>query len=524
MKTILITCLKDNYSLISAGQVLASLKRSEPSAEVHILTFKDLENASKIVNGARKIHFIDRYKIEHLMSGALYSDAFAINSFVDDINEVLDIEWDEVLNLSNDEVSAYLCPMLTTKKVVGSSVSTHGTVRTSDRWASYRNFYAAGNLKAPISEITCALHSLGTPEVFDATQIKLNEEFTMVANQNFARIRSSKGEGETHIVGINLVDGKDGSLYDMPFLVDLVETLESSVEYKAVLLVSGANTDKETVDELNRQFGNSLISINMDITAMPSVLANIDTLVTLPNMTCSVANAMDVNIIETLNPNTSSMVTTSGSHTIEVTSQEELCDDVIFLLNQQYGTILPMATKNSSNKVFSKVRDDIGVLKTLVRGELNLSDELSYHITRSYHYSLLGYEIDTRLIENLRANVKNADLMEYVTTAKEDLTSVTKTLLATLRSLQAAKQSDKNTSRFIQYLDQLMAFGKEENIAQAPVCMFEAAIENIVFQDPQRNMAAIEGCLYELKSDLQIMAKIFEALISKKDQGVQKEL
>lgn len=525
MKSILITSLRDEINLVQAGHLIASLKKEHPGANTVLLTFKEFENAARSVSDPRDARFIDRRKIEHLKSGALYSDAFALNAFMEGLEDVLETEWDQVVNFSNDEISGYLIPMLSADKVSGASVSPEGNVRTSDRWAAYRNFYLADNSHAPLDPVTCAHHSAGVPFCKDADKIILNQDFTMTANQNFSRIRNAKGEGETFVIGLNLAAAQDGSRYAVPFLADLVETLESSREYKPILLLQGKEEEKALANELNKQFNNSLISVNMDISAMPSVLANLDCLVTKPNTACALADALDTKIIETTSESGSSAAVNAGNFLIQVLNEEHASDDVLFLLNQENGTVLPMAVKDSDNKVYATTFDDTGLLRTLIRGAVNLEEELEYHISRCHHHALLGYPVDRRLLENLRENVDKKAIADFVSKSKEELTSSVKTLLAALRSLRSMKQSERNAPKFIQYLDQLIRLGRQRHIAQAAVCLFEADLENIDAADPDKNMEELERCLFTLKGDLQGLTKIFESLLSNEEgQESQKEL
>lgn len=524
MKSILVTSLNDEVNLIQASHLVNAIRKDDPHAEVSLLTFKDLESAARTVANVRELHFIDRFKIEHLKSGALYSDAFAINTLVENLFKILESDWDQVINFSNDEISAYLAPMLKAASIAGSSVSRLGTAATSDRWAAYRNFYKPAVTEETIDSLTCSHHSAGVPLSLEGQRIAINPDFTMVASQNFARIRSGKNAGDAIIVGVNLSPSEEGEFYSAEFLTDLIETLESSVEYKPVLLLRGKSEEKFLVDALNKRFQNSLISINMDITAMPSVLANLDYLVTKPNLASCLADAMETKVIETPQESQANFAGSEGNFVVRVLADSQTVDDVVFLLNQENDTILPMGSQNTQNKIYVNAKDDLGLFRTLIRGPIDLNSELTYHISRCYHYALLGYPVDQKLIDHLRDNTTREELTAFTGKCKEEITSVVKVLLATLRSLQSIKQSEKNTPKFVQYLDQLMLFGKQGNIAQAAVALFEASIENISFTSAEKNMEAIEKSLFGLKKDLQVLTQIFESLLAETSREARKEL
>ena len=527
MKNILVTCLKDETNLLQSSHLVTSLAKENPHCEISILTFADLESSAKLIKDARNVFTIDRFKIEHLKSGALYSDAFALNTLADSLSVVMSTEWSKVVNFGNDQISAHLIPLLQAEEIAGSHITNYGSVSTSDRWSSYANYFRPASGETQIEPQTCFHHSALTPMHNDCERIRMGQDFSMVANQNFARIRASKnGEQGAIVVGINLTESKSGNSFKIETLADMVETMESSFEYKPVLLTNGSHEEKQIVNELNRQFNNNLISVNMDITAAPSVLANLDWLITRPNRICALAEAIDANIIETVCKGEISRTFKDGSFVIQELDSNHTADDIYFLLNQENQTVLPMGVKNSANKVYSRLKDELGFFKTLIRGEMNLKEELNYHVSRSYHYALMGYEPDQELIKSLQEGTSRDELVSYASQAKEELTECVKTLLATLRSLQSVKQSTKNAPRFLQYMENLMALGKEDILPQAAISLFEASVENITSTDFSKNLEDIEASLFTLKGDFKLLTSIFEDLLSENsaEKRTQEEL
>ncbi|MEX0798107.1 MAG: hypothetical protein WD025_01605 [Bacteriovoracaceae bacterium] len=525
MKSILITSLNDDINLVRASHLTLSILKENPHSEISLLTFKDLEGAAQTIKHVKEVFYLDRYKIEHLKSGALYSDAFALNTLAENLEPVLNVEWDQVVNFSNDNISAYLAPLLKTKATVGSSVSLFGSAVTSDRWASYRNFYCSAVQEAPIDPVACLHHSANIPRLLGGQRIRINQDFSMVANQNFARIRAGKTSGDSNatIVGLNLSSSETGAFFSLEQLQEIVETLETSLEYKTVLLLRGSPREKELVNELNKLFNNALISINMDTSAMPSVLANLDFLVTLPNFTAAMADALDTNVIEVVQPQETPKALNEGSFFIKEFSPQQTPDDILFLLNQENNTILPVNSKNSDNKVYAKVKDEFGSFSTLIRGAIDINEELEYHVSRCFHYALMGYPINEELIKNLKSNATKEAISDFASRANQEMTETVKVLLASLRSLKNIGHSDKNASKFIQYLDQLILAGKKKGPAQAAICLFEGAVENVSSQNSEENLQEIEKSLFTLKADLQVLTKILKQLVSEKETTPAKE-
>ena len=136
-------------------------------------------------------------------------------------------------------------------------------------------------------------------------------------------------------------------------------------------------------NELNYKFDNKLISINTDLTAYPYVIMNVDALITARNNHLTIADTLETRIIEVA-PNSESTTATAcvnpGNFVIVQSGLENIVNDVNFILNQEFETDLPVSSMNSVNKTYAQVEDDYGTLTTQIRGDLNIQQELRYHI------------------------------------------------------------------------------------------------------------------------------------------------
>ena len=224
-------------------------------------------------------------QIKNIQKNALFSDAFAMNNFFTSINDCLKTKWDNVVNYSNDEVGAFICSMLTSEQKHGTTISKLGSPVTSNAWASYQNFACQDRNKDVISKTIIRHHLTNTPYHREGTKVKINEEYSLIANQNFAKIRQSKGSDmDAKIIGISLVESYSNKRLNLETLINTVELIEESESFKTVLLLSGKPEEKQIINELNKHFENSLISINTDSNALSAVLANLDLFISMNNI------------------------------------------------------------------------------------------------------------------------------------------------------------------------------------------------------------------------------------------------
>lgn len=523
MSKVLITLFGSEADVLKASHFINSLTKENPHSEVHVLTYKEYEHVISLVSNISKVHFIDRNFITSTKENKLFSDAFAINCLFDSIKECAEYEWDKVINFSNDNVSSYLVSMIDTKETLGTTISNIGSPLTSNNWATYLNFVNSQKSVHVISNNQVRHHIANMPYYKEGNKIKINEEYSTIANQNFAKIRKSKPTAvNANIIGISLAPSSTGQEIDFHSLCEIIDTLESSERFKPVLIITGSQQEKDIANELNYKFDNALVSINTDLTAYPSVIMNIDALISARNNHLTIADTVETRIIEVV-PNAEELTATScvnpGNFIIVQSGIENIVNDVNYILNQEFETDLPVASMNSINKTYAQIEDDYGTLTTQIRGELNMLQEIRYHIERYFHYQLMGYEANNELISHIKAHTQKEELNQFVGQVKDELTNTVKILLATLRSLKGVKQSKSNLQNFIGYLDNLILKGKTDSITSGAIALFEGHIENINTADSEENIKSIETNLFSLKNNLQILANILTDLVTdtKKD-------
>ena len=511
MKNILILNFGTSHDVIISANMIAAYKEEHPSANIELLTFENNRTTAENLNGLTKIHTVDSNLISTIMKNALYSDGFAVNSFTESLNDVYDRKWDDIINYSNDTVSAFIISAIESESKLGSFIDAKGIARASNKWSIYQNFVASNQTRNNIGKANMRNHIAGMPLYLGAEKIKVNEEYSVVAAQNFARIRQMNGSPATIVVGINLAAGYDGYNISQETYKDLIETLEDSKDFKPVLLLNGKNYQRELVNTLNQEFDNKLISINIDTVALPSVVSNIDVMISASNDQLAFADAMDTKAIELREFNSeanSTILTHEGCTSIQAKENRYIASDIILALNEEFRTELPIDYMNSPNPICQTVKDEYGCFLTQIRGDINIQNEINYHVERSYFFNLLGYEGNQELIDHIKESTDREELLTYITTVKSELTSTVKVLLATLRSLKSMRNSQSNMNSFINYLDTLIKIGKGNSIVSSTVRFFEGKIENIDSEDIETNVKAIENNLFELKADLQKLTGI----------------
>ena len=521
MSNILITCFNSEHELISCANIIGAMKESDPNANIDLVTNKAYASLANIINGVSMVHTIDTETVGSIFQNQLYSDAFAINQFVEDIKIISAKQWDQVINYSNDEISSYLISALNHKDIVGSFINERGSVTFSNDIAIYQNFVATQQIKHPIDRVSIRSMMLGLPLKTDYIKVRTDENYSVVAAQNFKRIREMKGSAGTFVVGLNLETGIDGYSLDIETYAELIEAIEESNDYKVVLLLNGKNYQRSLANELNAKFDNSLISINIDITALPAVIGNLDAIVSTANTTLALSDIMEAKCIELRKAEKiiTPMSTGEQNHVIYINDESSVSSDILLSLNEEFGTELPIDRLTSTNKVYQMVWEDGAPFASQIRGDLDIQSELQYHVSRAYFMQLFSNKKNQDLLNHLREHTQEEELQRFVINLKSELTSTVKLLLAALRSIKGVKSSKNNLNSFIVALDNLIQVGKSRSLAGDAVRFFEGKVENIQTTDIDSNIKAIEDKLFELKNELQVMMGYMSDLTSSQNQA-----
>jgi ADP-heptose:LPS heptosyltransferase len=517
MKNILIMNLGSSHDVISSSHLINSYKNEYPQSTIELLVYKENSEIASLINNVSQIHSIDRELIQKLSTNPLYSDAYALNSYADSLESIKVTNWDNIINYSNDDVSAYLMLGLNSIERTGTYINTSGVAKTTDKWSNYQNFVASKMKRHTINRSALRCHMTKIPLYKDIEKLKIDPDYSVVAAQNFSKVRQMKGSPATFIVGINLEVSYDGYSLDYDTCVDLIEAIEESSDYKAVLLLNGKNYQRKLANDLNQKFDNKLISINVDTPAITSVIPNLDAIISTSSDQLLIADVMEVKCIEVRensNKVRSPIVTNSENYVIYKEDAHALSSDIILALNEEFGTELPISTLNSVNPTFKIIEDNYGVLATQIRGSLDIKSELRYHLERSVHLQMMGYPKNEELISHIKENTDSTQLTEFISSLKSELTGTVKILLATLRSLKGVRGSKSNLENFITYLDTLIMSGREDTFIGSLIRNFEGQIENIDSEDIDSNMKMIENHLFELKNNCQLITNIMTEVIT----------
>lgn len=519
MKKILITLLGQESDIICSSHFISSLKATYPKSKLSVLTFDKYSRLANLLTFVDEIHYINQTQLSSTLKSKIYSDAFALNSFFESIGSCLDSQWDMFFNYSNDLTSSYLATIVNANQKYGTSIAKTGNPLTNNIWASYQNFAMSKQVKHFLNRHLIRHEMLSINHASSNTRLKTDPELDKKAKRNFEKIKLNNSITAKRVIGINLEHSFHGGAFKENALSSLLEDIKLDETVEVVLLTQGTAKEIKTINSINAIFDNSIVSINAKPEALPSVIKNLDLLISLENSTLLVADALNIKTVEIKDKNFSqSSYLLNEGYALYSDDFSTIKNDLSFIINQELDTSLSVNKINSSNKTYLIVNDEYSLLESQINGQIQIENEIGYHLTRYYHLLLMGKDKSVDLIKHLKEAIPSAVMNDYLFKVKAEIDCSLKIILSAIRNVPLANSSKAHGQNLLKSLDQINERAIEDTITSAAFCLFESKLENLPSGNESQNIADIEKCLFELKSDIQVLISIIEDILGSSAQ------
>lgn len=534
MEKILLMNLKRLGDVYSTGHLIDSITQTNPHAEISILTYEESRAAAINLRKIKQVYTVDRKHIITLKVNKIFSDTMALEYFYESLKPLRQTTWDQVINVSNDRVSAYICSFLakgkSTTKRIGMSFSESNSPAFSSDWDLVLNEIVASSDHSPFQAVD-ALRFMTGPNGSSATTsdiILFNEKHQRNAHKNISLLKEKMAHRAPTVVGFQLFASHIEKQIPHTVIEATCKSLIDSGLATPLLLIGPFEHERVAAQEMNRHLGNRLVVAEADLSAVASVIKELDFIVTPDTVTKHIADLVATPCLEvslgeaplfkqgSRNPQSLVLSPTLRyrqfsneknnfthpeiSNQLEVISPEDLVNCITYALQNNPESLSPKLSDLVT--LYQPHLDELGVNLVAVAGDLCADSEAARHFSRH----IVGLSLNnskTEYLVSLVASTLNKDTPRWSAEQKQVVTNVTKDLLGTLRSLIQAQESQKKVHDFIVNLDRLMSYADDNNSVASLLKLFRGKVEALSAGSFQENVRELEGLLYELKADLQ---------------------
>lgn len=522
---VLIINFKRSGDLFCMGHLISSIKKEWPNADINLLIYKEFSAAANCLKSIKNIYSIDRQAVLVLANNPLFSKAHSINKFWEEIAPIKAIHWDHVINYSNEWEASYLTSYLSPTSFSGIKISPMGTVSPSNEWARLFNEFISSSTYSPVHFVDLYHRISAVPKGQQELILKTDPTNNQVALQNFSQIRNKYKGGvrDLKLIGIQIKSSSEDK--DIPFktLVETIDLLDKDPNFCPILLIAPIEKERNLVNQLNQNFSNRLLTVEADLLAMSSVLLNLDALITPDTAIKHLGDLTETPILEvSLGKSPMHKQGSIGSNNLilspiissKIDKTTEIHGRDLYLsLYTLLSLTMSSPLKLSSNLTLYRVeKDEGGVVYRPIAGEMDINSELTYLGERYFCFSLLQQMQLKTVYEQIVDRFKTDDISKWMSMEKESITLSVKDLLNCLRSLKVAKRDKSQGGKFLEDLSALLDNASSKKICSIPLAMFKGRMESIVADSVEENIRMMEGHLFTLKAELQIITNYLKDL------------
>ena len=528
MKKILIINLRRLGDVFSTAHLINSLT-SNSENQVSLLNYKESSKASNLLKNVSNVFEIDRKELITLKTNKLFSDGFAFEQLFNQLNDIKNQEWDQIINYSNDVVGAHLSSYLkeSSKEIIGVHYNSQRNIVMKNEWELLFNDVLPIVKYAPIHFVDCYHKMTGTKLVKDGPKLNTNHKYNEMAFNNINAVRKAHNiiEGQSKAIGIQIKTADTSKDIPEKILNDLFTLLRGHNELIPFILIAPNDDERRMAANFNTIHNNELVIIEADFQAMTSVLLNMDMLITPCTAIKHIADLTETPVLEIslghapfLKQGTyskDSLILTDvisnrefkKSDSILLTSITalDIMSCLLYTLTRS-KIIKPRLSDNVT--LYQSSFDQMGIRYTPIAGTINTKIEIHRLMSRQLISKWFEQDSDMHIYQDI-CNLDLNSATEWINSEKAIVTNVMKDILGTLRSLLQSTENKKSSRDFILNLGKLISHIQGESLAQIPVSIFKSKIESINVKTFEENAKEVEMLLYELKSDMQ---KILQSL------------
>tara|TARA_R110002072_G_scaffold288917_1_gene455520 strand:- start:202126 stop:203778 length:1653 start_codon:yes stop_codon:yes gene_type:complete len=516
MNKILIVNLKRFGDIYQSAHLINSLAKNHPGTEIHMLVYKDFKKAARSLTNVTSVLTINKKKIESFYKNELYSNGLAINELNETMLSLCKEEWTDVINYSNDKASTFISTYIaneTDSKIHGVYFNSTNSVSYSNNWACFLNEVLSVKDFSPLSYNEVFHRILNLRSIDHGDKIKSNSQHNETAKQNFLKLKetlNSENPSKVKIVGIQLLTSQEDKNIPFQTITDFIRYAKASNEICPILLVAPSEKEKAFANRINAEFDNTLVSVECDLIALPSVVANLDAIVTPDTLIKHVSDLLSTPVIEvSLGPsptfkqgsnNLNSLILREKKSNIgEAISAKDIYQSTLLLLNKISSEDFDLS---NNTQCYFNDQDEFGNYIVPLNKTFDFN-EATRLMSRAYLSELEKNNDKEKIFKNLKNSFDQTQLNLWLEREKVEVSECTKLLLRALRSLIRTQENLKNAPQFVNDLDGLLGFTSSNSLSGMTVLYFRGIIDSLENDNTEENLKGIERAVYQLKNDLQ---------------------
>ncbi len=484
MTNTLIVNLEKNLDLnmlAATAQTYAIAKKTQ----VSLLVLDEVKTAQNATDMVEKIFTINLQEMVKCSKHRIFSNFEMVNELQKDLNVINQNNWDEVINLGEDEASLYLVRCLQTKLLKGKFYNDNRIIYSSNLMAQWRKQHSF------LHQQICMNDGLEIASIIE----EANAEAEVINTKRYA---------------LELASGQHVTPLSYECLVELVQGLTYIKNDKIDLIVREEERQTKLIMDLQERFPQNLSIVEASISQLKNVLKGYDLVICQSHYFKTLCDQNGVTSFTiyhdyqslyqncSLNPNSLSLYLNKADVPFIKGAELIQCINFAFIkgkvtANLDLETLELYRLNNKQILVPISKNYNVGLYLKMIL-EKGLYREVQYQ-------TWLEYKTELTIISD-------RELATFIQDEKESLSLVVKNTLNAIRLLKNFEHTQGNVKELVTYIDRLMNERSKDSATNYLLDLFKHQMEHLDASSREDNLIKTEKALINLKNHLQTLTRI----------------
>jgi hypothetical protein len=508
MKTLVI--LISNLDNISYTLPTLCNIAEDANRDVTVITNQQYKNIFEQLDLSIQVITIDTEGISNAIESKIISNDFALTKLFNDISIAVKTHWDECISIIPNKGSEYLSSLMKAKVKKGFSISTCNLPHYSNDWGLFLKLQNAHPLLSSIPKQSLINGTLDLKSTTTYPNFKISEDLYFSIKNKIEELKNNNRDSNIPkaVIGLFINPFTHSTETYYKVLKHLMEV----DEYLPVIICLSDYKELDKANTLTRSLNKEITVLAIDLEQIKTLFMNLDLLITDAISIANICTYSKTKSLFIAHSERQLPLLSDITNPLSVIMSDNFNNDLLNIEIACSHLLYRTPISHDSKGLVQVDSDPLGKVITPLNS--NTSQALRSKLARLLTLSILNTNVDKELFENLFKDVENNILKDIVSSEKEAVTNISRSLLNCLRLLKSENEKSFPSDTFAQELSILTNSAPSSLVANIPLRFLQLKMETYSLEHGSI-LNVFEDSLYSLKTQMKTLISIIDSISNK---------